>query len=105
MPPLSPGRWLRAPLFGSYLRTFLLLWLAVKLANAFLAGFVGQPPLGFRPGTEIAACAIELLALRAFIRRSSEDILLANMGWPLWAALAPLVPVHIALSLALALIA
>jgi hypothetical protein len=105
MPPLSPGRWLHAPLFRSYVGAFVLLWLIVKLANAFVAGFVGLPPLAFRPATEIAACAIELLALRAFIRRSNEDILLANLGWPLWVALAPMVPLHAALSLALALVA
>ena len=102
---LTVRRWLRSPLFRSYLRAFPLLWVAVKLANAMVAGQVGLPPAAFRPGTEIVACAVELLALRVFIRRTNEDILLANLGWPLWAALAPLAPLHFALSLALSAIA
>jgi hypothetical protein len=101
---LTFRRWLRAPLFYSYLRAFLVLWTAVKLANAFVARYVQLPPLAFRPGTEIVACAIELLVLAAFIRRAHEDILLANLGCPLWEALVPMVPLHFALSLALAMI-
>jgi hypothetical protein len=97
-------RWLRAPLFRSYLRTFVVLWVAVKYANAFVAAYVRLPPLAFRPGTEIVACAIELLVLAAFIRRAHEDILLANLGCPLWEALVPLVPLHFALSFALAMV-
>jgi hypothetical protein len=102
---LTVSVWLRSPLFRSYLRGFFLLWILVKGTNAFLAGVVGLPPLGFRPGTEVIACAIELLALGAFIQRDAEDILLANLGLPLWTALAPLLPVHFALSLLLSVFA
>ena len=47
-------------------------------------------------------CAFELAILIAFIKRANEDILLGNLGLRLEAALAPLVLVHFALSLALA---
>jgi hypothetical protein len=63
------------------------------------------PPLAFRPGTELVVCAFELIALRAFIRRTNEDILIGNLGLSLPVALAPLVLVHVALSAALALLA
>ena|SRR5713226_824777 len=101
-PALTLPHWLRSRLFRSYLRSFLLLWLLVKGANAFLAAYVGLPPFGFRLGSETLACLIELVALVTFVRRSHEDILLANLGLPFVTALAPLVPVHIALSLAVA---
>ena len=100
---LTLARWLRSVLFRSYLWDFLLLWLLVKGVNVLVARFSGLPMLAFRSGSEIIACGIELLALREFIRRRDEDILLANLGWPVAAALAPLVLVHIVLSLILSL--
>ena len=97
--------WLRSALFRSYLRRFILLWIAGKAANAGTGAVVGLAPLGFRPGTELIMCAIELLVLVAFIRRANEDILLGNVGLRLSAALVPLIVVHAALSTALALLA
>ena len=97
--------WLRSPLFRSYLRRYVLLWIAGKIANAATAVVVKLPPLAFRPGTELIVCAVALLMLVAFIRRANEDILLGNVGLRLAVALAPLVAVHAALSAALALIA
>lgn len=96
--------WLRSKLFHSYLRRFLLLWIAGKLANGATAAAVGLSPLAFRPGTEPVVCAIELLILAAFIRRANEDILLGNVGLRLSVALGPLVIVHMALSASLALV-
>jgi hypothetical protein len=98
-------RWLTSRLFRSYLRRFVVLWVAGKVANAGTAAVVGLPPLAFRPATELAVCAIELAILVAFIRRANEDILLGNLGLRLTIALAPLVPVHAALSAGLALLA
>ena len=100
-----PLRWLASRLFRSYLRRFLLLWVVGKVANVATAASVTLPPLAFRPGTELVVCAFELAILAAFIQRSNEDILLGNLGVRLWVALAPLVLVHSALSLALALLA
>ena len=97
--------WLRSALFRSYLRRFLLLWVAGKIANVATAAVVGLPPFAFRPGTELVVCAFELAVLVAFIRRANEDILLGNLGLRLPVALAPLVLVHFALSLALSLFA
>lgn len=97
--------WLRSRLFRSYLRRFTLLWIAGKIANAATAAVAQLPPLAFRPGTELVVCAFELAVLVAFIRRANEDILLGNLGLRLPVALAPLVAVHVALSLALSLLA
>jgi hypothetical protein len=97
--------WLRSRLFRAYLRRFTLLWVVGKIANAATAAFVKLPPLAFRPGTELVVCAFELAILVAFLRRANEDILLGNLGMRLWGALAPLVFVHFALSLALSLLA
>jgi hypothetical protein len=97
--------WLRSPLFHSYLRRYVLLWIAGKIANAATAAVVELPPLAFRPGTELIVCAVALLILVAFIRRANEDILLGNVGLRLAVALAPLALVHAALSAALALVA
>jgi hypothetical protein len=96
---------LRSALFRSYLRRFLLLWVVGKIANAATAAVVALPPLAFRPGTELVVCAFELAVLIAFIRRAHEDILLGNLGLRLPVALAPLVLIHLALSLALSLFA
>ncbi len=97
--------WLRSRLFRSYLRRFTLLWIAGKIANAVTAAVLKLPPLAFRPGTELVVLAFELAVLVAFIRRAHEDILLGNLGLRLPVALAPLVLVHLALSLALSLVA
>lgn len=97
--------WLQSALFRAYLRRFLLLWLVGKIANAATAAVVGLPPFAFRPGTELVICGFEVAILTAFIRRAHEDILLGNLGLRLPLALAPLVVVHIALSLALSLVA
>lgn len=97
--------WLRSRLFRSYLRRFTLLWIVGKIANAATAAFVNLPPLAFRPGTELVVCAFELAVLVVFIRRAHEDILLGNLGLRLPVVLAPLVLVHVALSLALSLFA
>ena len=97
--------WLHSWLFRSYLRRFTLLWVVGKVANAVTAAFVKLPPFAFRPGTELVVLAFEFTVLIAFIRRANEDILLGNLGLRLSAALAPLVFVHLALSLALSLLA
>ncbi len=99
------GVWLTSALFQSYLRRFILLWIVGKVANAATAAVVGLPPLAFRPGTELVMCAVELFILIAFIRRANEDILLGNLRLLLPVALAPLVLVHLALSLATSLFA
>lgn len=95
--------WLRSRLFRSYLLRFTLLWIAGKIANAATASLVELPPFAFRSGTELVICTFELAVLVAFIRRANEDILLGNLGLRLPVALAPLVLVHLALSLALSL--
>jgi hypothetical protein len=97
--------WLSSALFRSYLRRFILLWIAGKIANAGTAAVAELPPLGFRPGTELVVCALELAILVAFIRRANEDILLGNVGLRLPVALAPLVLLHLPLSLAASLLA
>ena len=66
---------------------------------------VRLPPLAFRPGTELAICAIELLVLAIFIRSAHEDVFLGNLGIPVVAVLAPFIAVHAALSGAVALFA
>jgi hypothetical protein len=90
--------WVRSTLFRAYLRRFVLLWMAGKVANAGTAILAGLPPLSFRPLTEIGICAIQLGLLSLFIRQTNEDILLGNLGLPVYAALAPMIPVHFALS-------
>lgn len=95
--------WLKSPLFLSYVRRFVLLWIAGKIANAATASLAGVPSFSFRPGTELVILVFELGALVAFIKRDNEDILLANLGLRLAVALAPLVLVHVVLSAALAL--
>lgn len=97
--------WLRSRLFQSYLRRFLILWIAGKTANAVTAYIVKLPPLAFRPETELIVCAFEIAVLVAFIRRANEDILLGNIGLRVSGALAPLVLLHFALSLTLSLFA
>ena len=97
--------WLRSRLFRSYLRALILLWLATKSAMVAGAVVFRTPPFVFHPFGEAVACAIELWVLAWFVRASHEDILLANLGRPLGDALAPLVAVHVALSLALSLLA
>jgi hypothetical protein len=102
---VSFGAWLSSPLFLSYLRRFVLLWIAGKLANAATASVIGISPFSFRAGTELVILLFELGALIAFIKRDNEDILLGNVGLRLSVALAPLVMVHLALSAALAMVA
>ena len=97
--------WLSSALFRAYLRRFMLLWVVGKVANAATAASVKLPPLAFRPATEIVVCVFELAILVAFLRRANEDILLGNLGLRLAVVLAPLVLVHVALSLALSLLA
>jgi len=97
--------WLTSRLFRSYVYRFWLLWVVGKIANATTAAVVDLPPLAFRPGTELVICAFELAVLIAFIRRAHEDILLGNLGMRLPIALAPLVLLHLVLSLALSLLA
>lgn len=102
---ISYRHWLSSRLFRTYLAIFPLIWLLGKAANAFTAGYAGLPPLGFRPLPEIGACAIELFVLRAYLRRENQDILLANLGISIPAALAPLALVHLLLSIVLSLAA
>jgi len=98
------ARWYQSRLFRSYLFQFPIVWLLVKAANAYMAGYVREPPLGFRPATETVACVIELFILWAFIRRNNEDILLGNLGLSWKETLLPLVPLHFALSALAALV-
>ena len=97
--------WWSGMLFRKYLRWFLLLWIAGKIANAATAAYVQLPPYGFRLGTELFICAFELVALFLFMRAANEDILLGNLGIRVTTALAPLVILHLALSAVLATIA
>lgn len=97
--------WVTSVLFRAYLWRFLLLWVAGKIANAGTAIVAELPPLAFRPGTELVACAVELVVLWAFIRRANEDLLLGNLGVDLRTAFAPLVVLHFALSAIVALAA
>jgi len=101
---ISYARWYRSRLFQSYLRLFPLLWILGKAANAFTASQARLSPLGFRPLTEIATCALELFVLWTFIRRNNEDILLGNLGLSAPTALLPLVPLHFVLSALAALV-
>lgn len=96
---------LRSALFRSYARRFVLLWVVGKIANAATGAVVGLAPLACRPGAELVVCAFQLAVLVAFIRRAHEDILLGNLGLRLPVALAPLVLIHFALSLAMSLFA
>lgn len=102
---VSLRQWLSSALFHAYLRRFVLLWIAGKIANAGSAGFIGIPPLAFRSTSEIVALAFELGVVVIFIKRSNEDILIGNLGLSLPAALAPLAIVHFILSATLALLA
>ncbi len=102
---VSLSRWLRSALFHVYLRRFLLLWIAGKIANAGSATALHLPPLAFRPGTELVMLAFELGVVVVFIRRTNEDILLGNLGLRLSSTLVPLVMVHIVLSAILAVVA
>jgi len=102
---VSLSLWLRSALFHTYLRRFILLWIAGKIANAVTARAIHLPPFGFRPGTEIVTLAFELGVIVIFIKRSNEDILLGNLGMRLPAAIAPLAIVHLVLSATLAVLA
>lgn len=97
--------WLRSVLFQAYLRRFILLWIAGKIANAVTATAVDLPPFAFRPGTEIMTLAFELGVIVIFIKRNNEDILLGNLGLGLAAVIAPLTIVHLLLSAMLAVLA
>ena len=102
---VSLGAWLRSALFRSYLRRFVLLWIAGKIANAATARLIEIPPLVFRPGTELVTFAFEIGVLLIFIKHANEDILLGNLGIGLAAVIIPLAVVHLALSAVLALVA
>jgi len=97
--------WLTSILFRVYLQRFLLLWLVGKAVNAGSASMSQLPPLGFRPATELVACAAQLLVLWASIRRTNEDLLIGNLGVGIVAVLGPLALVHFALSALMALLA
>lgn len=97
--------WLSSSLFRVYLWRFFLLWLAGKIANAATAVIAKVPPLAFRPGTELVACAIELFVLWVFVRSDNEDLLLGNLGVNLRTAFGPLAVLHFMLSAMLSLIA
>ena len=101
---VSLAAWLRSALFLSYLRRFVLLWIAGKIANAATARVILLPPFAFRPWTEMVTLAFELGVLVIFIKRNNEDILLGNLGLRLSTAIAPLVVVHLALTATLALV-
>lgn len=90
---------MRSALFRSYLGAFVILWLVMKGAMVAGAVLVREPPFEFHPFGESVICAVELAVLAVFLRRGSEDVLLGNLGLTLGVALAPLVPVHVALSL------
>ena len=96
--------WFRSRLFRSYLRAFILLWLVAKIAMIVGAVLYRAPLFAFHPFGEAVACAIELGLIALFVRGSHEDILLANLGWPLGTALAPLALVHLVLSLLVTLL-
>jgi len=97
--------WLRSALFHGYLRRFLLLWIAGKIANAVTARAIHLPPFAFRTATELMILAFELGVIVIFIKRNNEDILLGNLGLRLPAAIAPLAIVHLVLSATLAMLA
>ena len=96
--------WLRSRLLRSYLRAFILLWLIAKVAMIAGAVLYHAPLFAFHPFGEAVACAVELWLIALFVRRSHEDILLANLGWPLGTVLAPLALVHFILSLLVTLL-
>ncbi len=96
--------WLGSALFRTYLRSFVVLWVVGKIANAATAAYVGLAPFAFRPASELVACTAALLVLSAFIRRAHTDILLGNVGVSFAAAFAPLVLAHCFLSAVLALL-
>jgi hypothetical protein len=80
------------------------MWVLGKAANALTAAQAGLPPLGFHVLTEVVVCIFELVALATYLRRDNQDILLANLGLSLSAALAPLAALHFVLSGAVALL-
>lgn len=96
---------MRSGLFRSYLGAFVLLWIVMKSAMIAGAILLDSPPFAFHPFGEAVTCTFELVALRAFLRRSNEDILLGNLGLPLGLALSPFVPLHFALSLGVSVFA
>jgi hypothetical protein len=102
---VSLSLWLRSALFHAYLRRFILLWIAGKIANAATATAILLPPFAFRLGTEIVTLAFELGVIVILIKRSNEDILLGNLGLRVSTAIAPLVIVHFILSATLAVLA
>jgi hypothetical protein len=104
---VSLSLWLRSGLFHAYLRRFVLLWIAGKIANAATATAraVGLPPFEFRIGTEIVILGFELGVILVFIKRGNEDILLGNLGLSLAMAVAPLVLLHFVLSALVAILA
>jgi len=57
---VTPRAWVGTTLFRSYLRRFVLLWIAGKIANAFTARVSFLAPFAFRPGSEIVTLAFEL---------------------------------------------
>lgn len=99
------GAWLRSPLFRSYLRRFMLLWVAGKIANGATAALINIQPFAFRPGTELVTFAFEIGVLVLIIKRANEDILLGNLGMSLAMVIAPLAVVQVVLSTLVALLA
>jgi hypothetical protein len=105
----TTGRWKRTEVQAHvrlalfYLRRFVLLWIAGKIANAATAHVILLPPFAFRPWTEAVTLAFELGVMVIFIRRNNEDVLLGNLGLRVSSAIAPLIVAHFALSAALAL--
>lgn len=102
---VSANLWLRSALFQAYLRRFVLLWIAGKIANAATARAVGLPPFAFRIATEIVMLGFELGVIVVFIKRANEDILLGNLGLSVARAVAPLALVHFVLSALVAVLA
>ncbi len=97
--------WLRSPLFRSYLRRFILLWVAGKIANGATAAVLEIQPFAFRPGTELVTFAFEIGVLVLIIKRANEDILLGNLGMSVAMVIAPLAVVQVVLSALVALLA
>lgn len=95
-------QWLTTSLARVYARRLVLLWIAGKIANAATAAYARLPPYGFRLGTELVICAFELGVLVIIIKRANEDTLLGNLGLSLPAVLAPLVVLHLLLSIVVA---
>ena len=81
-----------------YVVAFLVLYVALKLANAGTAFAAELPPFAFRPLSEALACAVELTVLWTFVRRRGEDVFLANLGVSRARLLGPLALLHLILS-------